>query len=204
MTVSDTPTTTIAPRHHRSWWNHWYSLTVVLGAGWVVWAFGVAWLSDGDTSVLPRYLNSIMLTGLGCGTVITFVAASNQNRRERDTEWQMLVLAAIDDLRQQRDASEPTLDVVAPPHRPQPNVLYASVAAVHDGQVDAIAGALGRCAGDLLARFRDEAATVVREFDARLDGRLSDVQALLDTERELAAVGSRSGSVTPLQPRGRQ
>lgn len=93
------PSAAAATLDRLTWWNPWYSLTVLLGAGWIVWAAVVIGrLSHGDSAV-SRPLNAIMLTGLSCGAVMSFIAASNRNRRERDCEWRTAIVKEIDRFR---------------------------------------------------------------------------------------------------------
>lgn len=100
MTSLASPPTASTPETRTNRWNTWYTATVLLGAGWFLWAAVVLGrLSHGDGEPVPRSLNAIALVGLGCGAVLTFIAGKFQLRDERDTQWQAAVIGELEGIR---------------------------------------------------------------------------------------------------------
>jgi len=93
------PPTASLTHTRTTWWNTFHSLTVICGAGWILWAAVIIGRLSGDGEPVPRALNAIALTGLSCGALLSFVAASNVNRRTRDAEWQTAVTDELERLR---------------------------------------------------------------------------------------------------------
>jgi hypothetical protein len=142
----------------RSRWNHWYTLTLFLGAGWILWSavvIGRLSLSGGDP--VPRALNAIALTGLSVGALMTFIVGKDHNRRTDDQHWQSVIgnelrhvraeyqaavreLVRIKDRLGLREDDDPTVPLAGRTngHR----TLYAASASVATVQIDGVLNTL--------------------------------------------------------------
>lgn len=202
-------------------WNTWYTVTLLLGAGWIVWAAVVLGrLSHGEGEPVPRSLNAIALVGLGCGAVLTFIAGKFQIRDERDTQWQAAVIAELEQIR----AEQRTIvrDEIAKPMTD----AAAGIARLNDRigmrqDDDPTVPLAGRLNGHRTVYASASVATTVH--GVQLDGFLSTLRAQVDERIDAAisrveehgaqryfagyaacAEDMSGGSVVALQPRNGQ
>lgn len=102
MTSLASPPTASTTNNRVTRWNAWYTVTLLLGSGWILWAavvIGRLTTAHNGGDPVPRALNAIALTGLSVGAVLAFIAGKFQLRDERDTQWQAAIIGELEAIR---------------------------------------------------------------------------------------------------------
>jgi hypothetical protein len=168
--ASTTPT-----RPTWAFWNTYHTLfCVFLGAYILYVAVVIGRMSGHNDEPVPRPVNAIALTALSLAAMLSFVAAANRTRSDRDLEWQTAVKSEIARLCGEQSAVAEALRAVAtgfallnqasnvgPDDEPTVRLngrhvsaagqAYASATVVSGGRIDSIAERVERMAATVEA-----------------------------------------------------